>query len=43
LPPTTEFTYCVELKAEGYKDVEFADPVIIWVQIVSSQAAFLTT
>jgi RHS repeat-associated protein len=31
LPPTTEFTYCVELKAEGYKDVEFADPVTLWV------------
>ncbi|MFH1531392.1 MAG: RHS repeat-associated core domain-containing protein [Pseudomonadota bacterium] len=31
LPPTTEFTYCVELKAEGYKDVAFADPVILWI------------
>ena len=31
LPPTTEFTYCVELKAEGYSDVAFADPVILWV------------
>jgi RHS repeat-associated protein len=32
LPPTSEFTYCVELKADGYENVEFADPVVLWVK-----------
>jgi len=30
LPPTTEFTYCAEFRAEGYEDVEFEKPVVLW-------------
>ena len=30
LPSTTEFTYCIDLKADGYEDVEFDQPVILW-------------
>ncbi len=30
LPPTTEFTYCAEFRAEGYEDVQFEKPVFVW-------------
>jgi len=30
LPNTSEFTYCVDLKAEGYDHVEFDQPVMLW-------------
>jgi len=31
LPPTSAFTYCVELTAEGQENVTFSEPAIIWV------------
>lgn len=30
LPSTSEFTYCVDLKVEGFKNVEFDEPVVLW-------------
>ena len=30
LPSTSEFTYCVDLKVEGFKNVEFDQPVLLW-------------
>ncbi len=30
LPNTSEFTYCVDVKAEGYDHVEFDQPVMLW-------------
>ena len=30
LPATTEYTYCVDVKAEGYDNVEFDKPVMLW-------------
>jgi YD repeat-containing protein len=31
LPPTSAFTYCVELKADGVDRVRFKDPVVVYV------------
>lgn len=31
LPPTSAFTYCVELKADGVERVRFKDPVVLYV------------
>ncbi len=31
LPPTSAFTYCVELGVDGVKNVQFEKPVVFWV------------
>ncbi|MFA5260206.1 MAG: hypothetical protein WC450_03135, partial [Candidatus Omnitrophota bacterium] len=31
LPPTSAFTYCVELTADGFERVRFSEPVAFWV------------
>jgi hypothetical protein len=31
LPPTSAYTYCVELKVDGIQRARFKDPVIVWV------------
>ncbi|HSO72841.1 MAG TPA: hypothetical protein VLR91_09390, partial [Thermodesulfobacteriota bacterium] len=31
LPPTSAFTYCAELSADGAKNVRFEKPVVVWV------------
>jgi RHS repeat-associated protein len=31
LPPTSAYTYCVELSVDGAKNVQFEKPVVVWV------------
>jgi len=30
LPPTSQYTYCVEAEADGFTNVEFDKPVVLW-------------
>jgi RHS repeat-associated protein len=32
LPPTSAFTYCAELSVDGVERVQFAQPVVLWVE-----------